>query len=126
MPVYTYPINTTGVAGSATGEVTTAFDFPAIVIDCIKVDYNAAAPATTDLTVEETEGLQRTILTLSDQNTDVEKYPRHATHNPDGTSGSMADYYVARGPLKISVAGCDALSPAVTVVVSGWIGEAMR
>lgn len=127
MPVYTYHINTEGDAGNATGSVTMDIDLPMALVDCIKVDYGETAPGTTDLTVEEAEGLKRTILTLADTATDAEKYPRHTLHDDEGADiAGMVDYYVVNGPLKISIAGCDELTPAATVTISVLVGEAMR
>ena len=89
MPVYTYHINTEGDAGDATGSVTMDIDLPMALVDCIKVDYGATAPGTTDLTVEEAEGLKRTILTLADTATDAEKYPRLRRHAACGADTSQ-------------------------------------
>lgn len=114
MAWHTFKVTTTGSAGSATGSTDT-FDFPLSMIDAIEVDYHASAPATTDVVVAEAQGLEQTVLSVADNKTDGTYYPRHALHDADGAELSSVGAFVVEGPLTISVAGCDALTDAVTV-----------
>lgn len=108
-------VTTTGSAGSATGSTTTVEFPPGTLLECVKIDYHASAPATTDLTITEAEGLQRDVLTLTDTNTDGTYYPRHGEHDPDGTAGSGVGHFVIEGALTIALAQSDALTDAVLV-----------
>jgi hypothetical protein len=115
MPVFSFAVTTTGAAGSATGSKATHVFEPGTLIDCIKVDYHASAPGTTDLTIVEATGLTRTVLSLANANTDAELYPRHGTHTNLGVSGSGEAMYIVEGALTIALAGCDALTNAAIV-----------
>lgn len=126
MPMFTIPVSTTGTAGNATGSVITTFEAPLMFIEAIQIDYHASAPATTDVTIWESDGLGRAILTLSNQNADRVVYPRHATHLPDGTDGAGDDLFIVEGGFQIDVAGCNELSPAVIVKVMAMIGDTVR
>lgn len=123
-------VTTTGAGGAATGEATmdpgkllqganrTAF------LWSLHVDYNAAAPGTTDLVVKEVGGLGRTLLTLTNKNTDGVYYPRFTVHKADGTDRDTAEAAVLEGPLKVEVAQCDALDPAVVVTAQLVVSRA--
>lgn len=126
MPDYTLVVNTTGDAGSATGSKSTPALESGQVLEAIKVVYNGSAPATTDVVVSEAEGLQQTLLTLADGNTDGTYYPRHALHDEDGADGSGLDLFQVEGPLQVAVTGCDALTAAVTVTLRVLSGAQVR
>lgn len=117
MPTIEARITTTGTSGAATGTKTT-IDLPPCVIVAVKVDYDAAAPDTTDLTVTETKGLGRALLTLTNQKTDKVAYPTAPVQDASGGDVSgVRQMFVTEGPLQIDVAGCDALTDAVVVTI---------
>lgn len=110
MPTYTYTIATTGDAGSATGTVTT--DALSGFVEAVQLDYNASAPATTDVTITEANGMTRAIVTNTDSATDAVIYPASKV---TGSTDAYRRYALDYMRLTIAVADCDALSPAVTV-----------
>lgn len=126
MPSYTIRVTTTGSAGSAAGTGTLPFKLAMAAIDAIKVDYHASAPATTDVTITETEGLQQTVLTLTDNKDDGTYYPRHAIHDPTGAAISGAGLITVEGQLQVAVAGCDPLTDAVVVTIRTLENHALR
>lgn len=81
----------------------------------LRVDYHADAPETTDVVIAEDGGLGRTLLTLTDRNTDGVFYPRYPVHDDAGAEQSQSEAAVLEGPLTVSVTGCDALENAVVV-----------
>ena len=87
------------------------------MLEAVKVDFHASAPATTDVTIAEADGLGRTLLTLTNVNTDGTYYPRHPLHDTDGVEGSGITPFVVEGRITVAVAGCNALDPAVTVTL---------
>lgn len=113
--IKTYTVTTTGSAGSATGTATT--DVLRGFIGAIEIDYNASAPATTDVTFAEAAGLGRTLLTVSNNNTDGFYYP--SVLLDDASAADTTAYVTAyiEGKLTISVAQADALDPCVTVKI---------
>jgi len=121
--IYTIRVTTTGEAGSAVGEATALnnpfgkwpFSNRAPFLWALKVDYHASAPETTDVVISEDGGLGRTLLTLSNRNTDGVFYPRYPTHDATGVEENQLEAAVLEGPLKVSVAGCNALDDAVVV-----------
>jgi len=113
----TLSVTTTGDAGSATGSAELGFPVRGVV-DAVKVDYHADAPATTDILVSESTGLAQEILDLDDTKTDGTYYPRHSLHDTDGTENATLSMYWIDGKLKVEVEGCDALDDAVVVTVS--------
>ena len=81
----------------------------------IFLDYNAAAPATTDVTVsEETFG---NVLVKSDNATDAWCAPRKQTCDPAAADTGAYDLIPLNGPLTIAVAECDDLDPALTATI---------
>jgi len=118
MPDLTIKVTTTGSAGSATGSAQSGFDLPSgSVIDAIGINYNGAAPATTDVTIAEAEGLAQTLLTVTDNATDGTYYPRHALHDTTGVDSGQIGIFAVEGPISVSVAGCDALTNAVEITI---------
>lgn len=111
---YSVAIITTGSAGSATGSTTT----DAIIGELIDVylDFHASAPATTDTTIAFPSG--GNILVVTDSSTDARIAPRQKCVDNANTAitNSFAPF-VLNSPLTISLAGCDALAPAVTVTI---------
>ena len=116
----TITVNTTGSAGSATGDASS----PRIrgLFYKIKLDYNAAAPgATTDVvitTVDDSGTTVDTILTITDSATDATYSPTTPTHDNTGTlTGDRILEDIPLGTVKVSVAGCDALTAALVVTL---------
>lgn len=108
------PITTTGSAGSATGSGTSAA-INGVVYE-IYVKYHASAPATTDVTISESGGAARTILTLTNVNTSGAKPAYVAVVDATGTAlTSYIGRALAGRAISVSVAQCDALTNAVEV-----------
>lgn len=127
MPVYTISVVTTGADGSASGSNTSHKFQPGTMLEAIQIDYHASAPgATTDITVTEADGLERTLLSVTNSATDGTYYPRHGTHDTDGSDSSGADLFIVEGALTVSVAGCNALDPAVQVSIQTVANRAAR
>lgn len=129
MPTMTVHVTTTGSAGSASGDTTIEFPIPLGFIDAIELDYHGSAPATTDVTVVETDtnGLEQTILSVSDNNTDGTYYPRHKLHlGADGSELTNYGPFVVEGKLKVSVVQCDALTNAVIAKIRWFENASIR
>lgn len=113
-------VTTTGSAGSATGSATTADEFHGF-LHKVRIDYHASAPATTDLTLVETEAASLTLLTLTNNNSDGTYLPREAVHDNAGTGvtydGTRPIYERSpvSGHLTVSLAQADALTDCVVV-----------
>lgn len=119
MATYVLAVNTTGGAGVSAGNTQTAFEVRGW-IDSIYYDFHASAPgATTDTVVSEVGGANQTIQTLTNTATDVIKYPVRQNHDNAGSAvaGSYDRFYV-NGKLKVAVAQCNDLTPAVTVTIT--------
>ncbi len=116
----TITVETTGSAGSATGDASS----PRIrgLFYKIKIDYNAAAPgATTNViitTVDDNDTTVDTVLTISDTATDATYSPTIPTHDNTGTAtGDRILDDIPLGTVKVSVTDCDALAAAVVVTL---------
>lgn len=112
---YSIPVTTTGADGSATGSATSE-TLLGELID-LYLDFHASAPNTTDVTVAYS-GLGGNVLAVSNANTGALIAPRQKV--VDNTNTAITDShtpFVLSGPLTVSVAGSNALDPAVTVVV---------
>jgi len=105
-------VTTTGGAGSATGSSSSKV-LKGLLWD-VYVDYHASAPATTDLTISFADR-GGNILVLTDINTDGLYAPRMNTHNNAGVSQGANDCFLLEGIVTVSLAGCNALTDAVTV-----------
>lgn len=109
-------VTTAGSAGSATGSGQT---LPLHgVLGFIQVDYHGSAPGTTDVTISEVGGAGRTILTLTNRNTDGIFYPNVSFTDSTGSAYATPAYgafIVVGTTLQVSVAQCDALTDAVQV-----------
>ena len=115
-------VTTSGSAGSATGTADSETNVRGFV-EAVRIIYDGAAPATTDVTLTEVGGLGRTIITVSNTATGAVYYPTVATN--DGTGSARTDYqqiYLDQSRLRVSVAQSDAIADAVTVIVqvSDW------
>jgi len=117
MAEYKIEVETTGSAGSATGEGQTDGPVRGFVY-AVRLDYDGSAPATTSVVLEELEGLVQSLLTINTANSDVVKFPRGAeVSNVNSALGTYAPFYVDGHRLKLSVSDCDALTMAVTATV---------
>lgn len=120
MTVHIFDVQTTGAAGNATGSAQSAQHLPPGVLESIIVEYDAAAPPTTDLVIREAGGLGRTLFTLTDVNdANVEPFysPRYPTHDDTGTPTGSYEAIVTSGPLRVEVSQCDPLAVAVRVKI---------
>jgi hypothetical protein len=107
-------VTTVGGAGGAAGQA----DSPAIAGFLLDIYFAfGAAPATTDTTISYV--LQGgNLLVLTNVNTSGIYAPRR--QNVDAAGAVIAgsyDYYPLSGPVRIAVAQCDALAPALTAYI---------
>ena len=111
-------VTTTGDAGEATGSASVGIPGGVCRLLALSVKYATGAPATTDVTVTCTLPLAKTLLTLTNRNTDlplaqiteVEK----DVNGADRASPATKPQLVA-GVLTVNVAQCNALVDAVIV-----------
>lgn len=107
-------VTTTGVAGSATGSATSRV-LNGKLLD-IRLDYDATAPATTDVTIAYEEG--GNILAVSNSATDALIAPRQKpVDNANAAITNAFSEFPLAGQIVVSVAQSNALSPAVTVTL---------
>lgn len=111
-------IASTGSAGSASGSGTLALS-PFELLGLF-IDYNASAPATTDVTFTAIGGdeADRTVLTVSNNATDAWYFPKEQDDDSSASpiTGSYSHPVIHRG-LLVEIAQADALSPCITVTV---------
>jgi hypothetical protein len=109
-------VDTVGANGSAVGSAITDATYSGY-IEAVQVDYNGSAPATTDLNVNESGGLGRTLMTLTDRNTDGTFYPRHFVHGITGVESTtnVTRYYIHQSKIQVAIAGSNALTGAAVV-----------
>ena len=114
---HTVKVSTTGSSGSATGSLVTALPYCELL--AARLDFHASAPGTTDTTLSSPGGpVSMTLLTITNSATDAWYYP---THQLDDSSGSaITGAYipaVIHGNLLVELAGCDALTDALTMTI---------
>jgi hypothetical protein len=109
----TLSISTTGSAGSATGTGTTMPVNGFLLDACL--NYHASAPATTDVTIS--DAVFGTILTKSNNNSDVWITPRVQTQDNAGADTGAYDYYPVNGALTVSIAQADALTDCLVITL---------
>jgi hypothetical protein len=114
----TLTIVTTGGDGAATGSATT-IPINGFLLD-VFVDYNAAVPATTDLTIS--DSVFGNLFVRSNSATDGWFAPRKQTCDGVAADTGQYDLIPVHGQLTISLGGCNALDPAATVTVR-WLEE---
>ena len=105
------PVTTTGGAGVASGQADSA-PVTGFLLD-VYLSFGAA-PATTDTTISYT--LQGgTIAVYTNVNSSQAVAPRRQNSDSAGAliAGSY-DYFPLNGPVRVAVAQCDALAPALT------------
>ncbi len=108
-------VNTVGEAGAAEGSAQT----PAMngyLLD-VYLDFDAAAPATTDTTISFTDR-GGNVLAVTDSSTDALIAPRQKlVDNTNTAITDSHDRFPLSGPLTVEVAGCDQLEDAVVVTI---------
>ena len=114
--IETVKITTAGGAGAAVGSTTT-IPIMGFLLD-VYIDYDAAAPATTDVTI--TDPVFGAILVKSDNNTDVKLAPRESTVDAVAAATGLYDLIPINSALTVSVAQADAITDCVTVTVR-WL-----
>ena len=112
---YTIKVSTTGSDASATGSLVTAL--PLCELLAVYANFHASAPASTDTTISSpADPVAVTLLTITNSATDAWYYP---THQLDDASGSaITGAYIpaiVHGTLLLELAGCDALTDALTL-----------
>jgi hypothetical protein len=117
----------TGAAVGANG-VATATDYSSHVsgkVLAVHVDYVDSPPGTTDFTLsDEGDPASESIVSLTDQATDIKIYPRRVTEQNDGTDilyvagEEVFENYVVYGRLEATIAQANA-GDSVTVTV--WV-----
>lgn len=113
-------VTTTGSAGSASGTTDPAVAGTYGHLVGAWIDYRGQ-PATADLVVKETiNGTARTLVTLTNQNTDRAWYPM--TLGQDGTGANLTAIYIEGIPLfggllTAEIAQGDAAAPAARVTL---------
>jgi len=117
--IHKIAVTTTGSDGSASG---TGYSTRAVngEVRALRVDWGATAPAgTSDISVVVESDDNRPEVTLyskEDSVTDAWVYPKVQSTGTDGNAISGEyQHPLANGRLKVSVAGCNALTTAVTV-----------
>lgn len=111
-----FSIDTTGTAGTATGSAETDVVRGRVVR--VDFDFHASAPATTDVTIVENNTLRpKTVVALTNANTDTVVYPTVQLTDTAGTPVAAFESIPVYDTLTISVAQCDALTAAVQVEI---------
>lgn len=114
---YSVTVTTAGEDGEAVGSGKT----PPVngEIHAVHINYDASAPNTTTVDVDEVGGAGRKILDKAGSNTDVSHYPRLLMQDTAGANltGEYDRIAIASRPLQVSVAACNALAAAVVVTL---------
>ena len=113
-------VDTAGSAGAATGS--SRLNVGPAKLLAVKLDYDDAAPGTTDVTIVTDRAMDRTLLTRLNNANDALIYPRVNTNKAsDATSTPAGDNpwepQLVYGYIEVRVAGCDALSPALSATL---------
>lgn len=112
----TIRVTTTGSAGSASGSATTAALVPGFLLD-IYLDFNASAPATTDVTISYASR-GGNLLVVTNSATDALIAPRQKL--VDNTNTAITDShapFALDDRITVAVAQSDALTDAVVVYI---------
>ena len=109
-------ITTTGAAGNATGSGTT-MPIHGFLLD-VYLDYNAAAPATTDVTIS--DPVFGNLLVKSTNATDCKLAPREPLCDAAAADTGLYDLIPLNSALTIAVADADALTACVVVTLR-WV-----
>ena len=109
-------VPTTGADGAAEGALTTSS--PAFgTLHAVSIEYDGDAPGTTNVTLKEVGGLERTLLTVAANNTDGLYHPTVALSSNAGVASSDGAIQPALYDVKllVEVTDSDALTEAVVV-----------
>lgn len=118
--IHKITVTTTGDDGDAIGS---GYSTRAVIgeVRALKVDWGTTAPETSDITVVVENDDNRPEVSLyskDDSVADAWVYPKVQSTGVDGVAISGEyQHPLANGRLKVSVTGCNALDPAVTVYV---------
>ena len=114
---YTASIDTTGIAGSATGSAT--ITGVSGLVDSIAVNYNGSAPATTTVTIsQDFGGVTENIVAVPAGNTDLITRPRVVVQDTAAADIAQRDYFALYAQsVDIAIAASDALTAAVVVTI---------
>lgn len=114
---HTLKVTTTGSAGTATGESSLALPIGRLV--GLYLNFHASAPSTTDTIISSPGNpASKTILTLTNINTDAWYFPKEQDDNDVGAavSGSYSDPLI-HSNLLIALAQADALTDALEATI---------
>jgi len=110
-------VTTSGSAGAAGGNA----ESPPIAgeIVAVHLNYDASAPATTTVDVDEVDGPARKVLDKAASTTDVTHYPRVQMQDNTGTpvAGVYERFVLGGRKLKVTVALSNALTDAVVATI---------
>ncbi len=106
-------ITTAGGAGAAVGSGT-SLPIMGFLLD-VYLDYDAAAPATTDVTIS--DAIFGNVLVKSNNATDGWYAPRKQSCDPAAADTGAYELIPLSGPLTIAVAECDAITDAVVATI---------
>ena len=111
-------VTTTGSAGSATGTASTNSPVQGW-LEAVRLDYDATSPPSTDITLVEIGGMERTLLTVSNANTDVTLYPQPFVSDTAGivSTTESKPYFIDTAQLQVNVAQCDPLAAAIVATL---------
>jgi hypothetical protein len=111
------PVTTTGTAGAAAGSANSPLLRGEVM--AVKVDYNASAPVTTKVDVDEVGGAARKILNKAASATDATHYPRIQAQDTSGANiAGIYDRITLHGrKIKISISLSNELTDAVVVTL---------
>ena len=110
-------VSTTGSDASATGSLVVALPYCELLAGYF--DFHASAPASTDTTLSSPgDPVSVTLLTITNSATDAWVYP--SIQLDDNTASAVTGAYVPaliHGNLLVELAGCDALTDALTLTI---------
>ena len=114
---YVVKVSTTGSDASATGSLVTALPYSELL--AAYFNFHASAPASTDTTLSSPgDPVSVTLLTITNSATDAWVYP--SIQMDDNTASAVTGAYVPaliHGNLLVELAGCDALTDALTLTI---------
>ena len=114
---YVVKVSTTGSDASATGSLVTALPYSELL--AAYFNFHASAPASTDTTLSSPgDPVSVTLLTITNSATDAWGYP--SIQMDDNTASAVTGAYVPaliHGNLLVELAGCDALTDALTLTI---------
>ena len=114
---YVIKVSTTGSDASATGSLVTALPYCELLAGYF--DFHASAPASTDTTLSSPgDPVALTLLTITNSATAAWYYP--SLQMDDNAGAAITGAYVPaliHGNLLVELAGCDALTDALTLTI---------